>query len=256
MKKSLVLLAALMIFTVFLIPRESSALGLEIGVGYWWQEPSGDFKYEGNSFGTSLDVEDDLNYDTESKAFGRLKADMPLFFPNIYLMATPMEFDESSQTTFNFKFGDIIFNGTIPFDSRLQWDHYDVALYYSIPLLKTATLNTLNIDLGLDARIIDFEAEVEQSGVKEEESFTFVLPMIYVGVQVRPIDLISLEADAFGISYDGNYYYDIIGRLKIKPVGPLYIAGGYRSETINVDSHDIDADMEFSGPFVEAGLEF
>jgi hypothetical protein len=34
-------------------------------------------------------------------------------------------------------------------------DHYDVALYYSIPFLKTATLGIFNIEAGLNARIFD-----------------------------------------------------------------------------------------------------
>lgn len=93
--KNLTLILTFMFFLVF--PVTSHSIGLEFAVGGWNCNPSGDLSYEKNSSDDNLDLEKDLNYDDETDLTGRVKIDMPLLFPNIYLMATPMEYDETGQ---------------------------------------------------------------------------------------------------------------------------------------------------------------
>jgi len=261
MKRTFFTAALMVVLMVALMPGESFALGVEAAVGMWRQSPSGDLGYKVVSDNDRLDLEDDLNYDTENRVFGRVKADLPLFLPNVYLVATPMEFEGDGSKTFNFQFGDTTFNVNFPFTSRVQLDHYDVALYYSLPFLKTATMGKLNAEIGINARIIDLEAEVSGrdltgNTVTESESFTLAVPMIYAGVQISPIDLVALEVEGRGIAYNSNHYYDFIGRLKVKPFGPVFIAGGYRMEEIKIDHSDVEVSIKFAGPFLEAGVQF
>lgn len=239
---------------IFVIPQIASAIGLEAAVGVWKQDPSGDISYKGDS----LSVENELKYDSKTKVFGRVKIDMPLALPNIYLMATPMKFEAVGSKNVDFKFGDTTFDASVPFSSKTKLDHYDICLYYGLPFLKTATLGKLNAEVGLNARIIDFKAEIIQSttGKSESKSLTLPIPMIYVGVQFKPVKLIGIEAEARGIAYNSNHYYDLIGRLKVRPVGPVFIAGGYRYEDVKIDESDVKANLKFKGPFVEAGVEF
>jgi outer membrane protein len=173
-------------------------------------------------------------------------------------MATPMEFEGNGEKNLSFKFGNQTFNASVPFYSRVQLDHYDVALFYGVPLLKTASLNTLNIDLGINARFLDVEARVDQAatGLSESTSETFVLPMVFAAVQITPVKAFSIEAEARGISYSGDKYYDLIGRLRVKVAGPLFIAGGYRYEDLDIDEKDIRAEVKVKGPFLETGLSF
>jgi len=239
---------------VFLLPLSVQAIGLEASLGVWNQDPEGYVSYKGDP----LDIDKDLKYDKETKAFGRLKIDMPLVIPNIYVMATPSKFDGRGEKNVSFNFGGKTFNANVPFTSEVQLDHYDIALYYGIPGLKTLTLGILNVELGLNARIIDFSAKVDQplTGLSASKSATIPVPMIYAGLQVSPIDLINIEGEFRGIAYSSNHYYDIIGRLKVKPFGPLFIAGGYRYEDIKIDYQDILSEVKLKGPFVEAGIEF
>jgi outer membrane protein len=262
MKNKAILFAALLCFALSLIHQKSFALGFEAGVGYWGQKPSGTLAYNPVSSSDKLDIEEDLNYDKEYRPFARVKIELPLTLPNIYLMATPMKFEETGSKDADFTFGDITLNGSQPFDAMLRLDHYDVALYYPIPMLKTASLGKFNVEFGINARIIDLEAEVSGSqavtgtSVTESKKFTIPVPMIYAGVQIKPFDKFSIEAEGRGIAYHSNHYYDLIGRVKIKPVWPLFIAGGYRHEDIKIDVSDVEASVKFSGPFVEAGVEF
>ncbi len=239
---------------IFVVPINVSAMGVEGAVGIWWQDPSGDVGFKGES----LSIENDLRYGSEAKIFGRLKIDMPLAIPNIYLMATPVKFEEVGSKNTSFTFGDRVFSGNVPFSSKLKLDHYDVALYYGLPFLKTATNGVLNLEIGLNGRIMDFKGEIRQpsTGISETESFTLPIPMLYLGAQLKPVKYLSLEAEARGVAYSSNQYYDLIGRLKLQPFGPIFVAGGYRYEKSKIDYSDVKANVKIGGPFLELGFVF
>ncbi len=245
-----------------LIPFTALAAGIELSIGGWRQSPGGDLSIKGASTLDNLNINDDLKYDNETRLTGRIKIDTPLLFPNIYLMASPMSFKEIGSKNGTFQFGDVNFNGNVPFTSELKLDHYDVGFLYGIPLLKTATTGILNIDLGLNARIIDFKARitgqdsVTTQTVTESKAFIIPMPMLYAGFQVKPIKWIALEGEARGITYGKNHYYDLIGRVKVKPYGPFFGAAGYRYEKVKIDMEDVKAKIDFGGPFGEVGVEF
>ena len=246
-----------LIFLLF-IPTTALAWGVEIAGGAWYQSPSGNLSFDKTTHADDLDLEDDLNYDDKWQPSGRLKIDMPLFIPNIYIMATPMKWDESGSKDVSFKFGGETFSGGVDFDSKLKMNHLDVALFYGLPFIKTATAGVLNIDLGLNFRLLDVKAEIKQKdlGLKESESYFLPLPMVYGAMQIVPVDWLGLEFEGRGSAYSSNYYVSLIGRLKVKPFGPFFVAGGYRYDTVKIDYQDIDIDTEFQGPFAEAGLDF
>ncbi|MEW6215806.1 MAG: TIGR04219 family outer membrane beta-barrel protein [Nitrospirota bacterium] len=256
MKKAIIFIGVLFLL---ITPSVAGAIGFEAAIGAWNQDPEGYVSYKPITAVDQLDIDRDLKYDKETKVFGRLKVDMPLVLPNIYIMATPMKFEsDKGQKDVTFSFGGQTFTASVPFTSKVQLDHYDIAFYYGVPFLKTATLGKLNAEIGINARIIDFKAEVNQptTGLSASKSTTIPVPMVYVGVQLKPISLIAIEAEARGIAYSSNHYYDFIGRLKIKPAGPIFIAGGYRYEDIKIDYNDILSEVKIKGPFVEAGIEF
>jgi len=119
-------------------------------------------------------------------------------------------------------------------------------------------LDVLNVELGINARVIDFEGRVNQptTDVSTSKMLPIPVPMVYYGIQVKPVEDISIEAEAQGIAYDSNSYLDIIGRVKVKIYGPAFIGTGYRYEAGKIDESDSQADVNFKGPFVELGLNF
>jgi outer membrane protein len=135
-------------------------------------------------------------------------------------------------------------------------DHYDLAFYYTF--LDKLTLDLVHLDLGLDARAMKFEGTITQpsSGLTASKDLSLYLPMVYAGLQVKPVKAFSIEAEARAIAFGGSHYYDLIGRLKVMPVGPLFIAAGYRSETIKIDTDNVKSDIKFAGPFAEVGVTF
>jgi len=113
-------------------------------------------------------------------------------------------------------------------------------------------------------RIIDFKAELTGTispsppGLTETEtkSFTLPIPLVYFAAKVVPIDRLSIEAEARGIYVSDNHILSLIGRVKVKVFGPMFGTVGYRYEGIKMDVKDIVADINFSGPFLEAGIQF
>ena len=256
MMKKIILLFCLIIFLS--IPTTSFGWGLEFAGGGWYQKPSGDMSFDKSTNADDLDLENNLNYDDKWEAFGRLVIDTPTFFPNIYFMYTPMKWDEPGNKDVNFNFGGIEFQADVDFDSELKLDQFDVALFWGLPFFDTATADVFNIDLGLNVRLMDVKAEIEQKDLdlKDSVSYFLPLPMLYTGVQIKPIKYFALEFEGRGIGWSSNYYVSLIGRLKVKPYGPLFVAGGYRYDNIKMDYDDLDIDAKFQGPFAEAGLEF
>ena len=242
----------LVLLSLALTPLPAYAIGLEVAAGMWNQSPEGTMAYQQ----TPMSLTDDLVYSSKLRAYGRVKIDMPLIIPNIYLMATPMSFDGAGNKNAQFSFGNKTYSSNVPFTSELVLDHYDIALYYGLPFINLATAKKLNVDAGLNLRVIDLSAKITQGAISESTSFAIPVPMVYLGAQLKPIDKLSLEAELRAITYSSNHYYDLIGRVKYKIFGPAFIAAGYRYEDISIDTEDVIASLRFGGPFAEAGVEF
>ena len=158
----------------------------------------------------------------------------------------------------DFNFGGSTFSAGEDFPSKLAFNHYDIALYYEFPLLKTATLGGIGIDGGLNARIIDFEAEMSQptTGISESTSEKITVPTAFLAAQVSPTKRVVVEAEGRGISIGDNHVLSFIGRVKVKAFGPVSGAVGYRYDDIEIDEEGVRAEVDFSGPFLEAVVEF
>lgn len=242
------------------IPATAYAWGVEIAGGAWYQKPTGNISFNKTLVEDDLDLERDLNFKDQWQPIGRLIIDTPLFFPNIYLAYTPINWDAAGSKSVNFKFGDKEFQADVAFDSELEINEFDVGLFWSLPFINTATADVLNVDLGLDVKLLDVKAAINQKNLNLSESVSYFLPlpMLYTGIQIKPLKSIALEFEGRGIAYNSNYYVSLIGRLKVKPKfsGPVFVAGGYRYDTVKIDYKDLDINTEFNGPFVEAGLAF
>jgi outer membrane protein len=239
---------------------DARAVGIEMAVGGWGQSMGGTLSYSDSSIPDVIDLDNDIRFDDETKAFGRVKIDMPLFIPNIYLVAAPMEFEGTGSKSTTLNFGDITFDAAADLNSKLTLNQYDVGFYYGLPFVKTATLDKLNVDVGLNIRIADFEAEITGASggtsVAETKSLTLPIPMLYVGVQFTPISALAFEAEGRGIAVGDNRLYSLIGRVRYNFAGPVFLAGGYRYDKLEIDEESVDAEIDFQGPFVELGLKF
>ena len=213
--------------------------------------PSGDFQYNG---GTSGDVESILGFDDEVFPAARLRVELPLVIPNVYLMTTPMEFE--GNLTEEFEFGDETF--TANSETKLTLEQYDIGLFYGVPFVGLATLGRVGLDVGLNVRVLDMEAEMTDSVSSETrtESVTVPVPMLFVAGQLNLIGGFALEAEVRGLDVSYARIISAIGRVKYNTMGPFFVAAGYRHEEVEVDEDDFDVDLTFAGPFAEVGFSF
>jgi len=244
--------------TMLLLPATSFGIESEFSLGAWYQKPSGTLSFDKTTRADDLDLEDDLGYDDKWQPSGRLKIIMPKLIPNLYLMYTHMKWNETGNKDLDFSFGGIDFSANVNFDSELKLNHLDAALFYGISGIRTATKDVFNIDIGLNIRLLDFRAEIEQKDIGEKESVSYFLPvpMIYGGMQIEPLKWLALDLEGRAIAYNNNHYASLIARLKLMPFGPLFVAGGYRYDNVKIDYKDVDVDAEFKGPFAEIGFNF
>lgn len=233
-----------------LVPSAAQAYWLDIGAGYWSAEPTGSIAYSGATAGTAVDLDTDMGLEKEGFAHVRAKVDLPLL--NIAFMATPMEYEGSG--TASFDFGGTTYS--TPYDTTLTMNHYDVALFWGIPFLETLTADMLNVEFGLNARMLDFETSVDDGTNVESQDISATIPMVYLAAQFRPIDSFNIEAEIRGLSIGDNKYTDTIARLKWRPIPLFNISAGYRAQKLELDDSGIVSDMEFKGPFAELGLQF
>jgi outer membrane protein len=238
----------------------ASAAGLEMALGGWSQSNGGTLSYSETNTPDVIDLDNDLDFDDENRLFGRVKIELPVFLPNIYLVAAPMEFEGTGTKSGTLNFGDFTFDFSLPLTTKITLNQYDAGFFFGLPFVNTATLGKLNVDVGLNIRIADLEASVTGTSggtvVTESESITLPIPMLYVGVQFMPVKALALEVEGRGITVGDNKLYSILGRVRYNLAGPVFLAGGYRFDKLEIDEDDLVAELEFQGPFIELGLKF
>lgn len=235
----------------------STALPLvngEISVGYMQQKPNGWLQYDGDT----VDLKKDLGFDDENKGFVKAKLELPIpLIPNIYLQYIPMDFKGDRNTTF--RFDGKTFTGNV--HSEVTLDHYDIGLYYNVPMISAMTSNVFDAEVGLIVRVIDFEAKVSDGTNSSKTDFTAPIPMLYAGLTINPFNFLSIVGEAKGITYNDNYYYDFSGELRFKFINAVvfkpFISLGYKIERLRID--DIDntyGDIRIEQPYVSFGINF
>ena len=202
-------------------------------------------------------LEDNRDFDEDTRFFGQFIVDMSQYLPNICLMATPIKYDGTHINNMRLDFGDESDKGDVALNSKASLNDIDIALYYGIPFFKTVSHDRLNVDLGINVRTIDFEDDIEQDSIGQaSESFILPIPMVFAAVQFHPLDALALEAEGRGISIGGKKSYGLIGRLRWNTYRSIYAAGGYRFSKYEIDHDGMAIETEISGPFIEAGLSF
>ena len=250
------LVVGILLLMGIMVPGNAFALlglaSIEGAVGGFWASPSGTFQYKA---GTNGDVEGLLGFDEETLGVARLRMELPLILPNIYLMATPMEFEGDLKGNFTFK--NQTFTATD--NASLTLDQYDIALFYGIPLLGLVSLDRLAIDFGINVRIVSLDAKISSStpGIaSQSESMDVPVPMAFLAARLKLLAGFSLEGEIRALDVDYARVISAIGRVKYDTFGPFFVAAGYRYEEVAVDEDDVDMDVEIAGPFMELGVSF
>ena len=221
-------------------------LGVGANVSYW----DSDFSGEVVNKGSAVDIENDLNMDSDSNANFTAYFEHPVpLLPNVRVNYTSIS--ESGSGKIGPEGFDDIINADV--NSDLDLDQLDATFYYEV------LDNWVNLDLGLTARKFDGELVVRDTAVGGRVSTTTVDAVVPMGYLAARFDLpftgVSVGADGNFVSYSGDSLHDVnvYGQFEI---AMLQLRAGYREMAIDYEDDDDQLDVELSGPFASVGFTF
>ena len=221
-------------------------LGVGANVSYW----DSDFSGEVVNKGSAVDIENDLNMDSDSNANFTAYFEHPVpLLPNVRVNYTSIP--ESGSGKIGPEGFDDIINADV--NSDLDLDQLDATFYYEV------LDNWVNLDLGLTARKFDGELVVRDTAVGGRVSTTTVDAVVPMGYLAARFDLpftgVSVGADGNFVSYSGDSLHDVnvYGQFEI---AMLQLRAGYREMAIDYEDDDDKLDVELSGPFASVGFTF
>ncbi len=230
------------------------AYGVIDGHTYLWgMRPEGSAKISlGSSEGSLVDINDDLGYGDE------MIRGVQLFLGGTHQLG--MEYVEMRVSAGNTMERNIVFNG-ITFPVQTDVTSSMDATFLKLLYRYEARLPLLRAGLITGIQYIDFYAEAEAKTVGATSADTwFILPLFgaYGAIDIIPM----LECNGDIVISDWEYegtkalFYDMNARIQWEPTPLIHAGLGYRYIYIdgNDDSSDISVDMNFSGPFIYAGL--
>ena len=226
----------------------------EVEVGVTQQKPEGWLSYKGDV----VDLREDLGFDDKFKPFVKAKLEHPIpILPNIYIEYIPMDFEGDRITTF--RFDDITYVGNV--HTEVKIDHYDLGLYYNIPMVSMMTSGVFDAEAGIIIRLIDFEAKVTDGVRSSTADFVAPIPLLYGSITINPIDFVSVVGEGKGVKYNESYYYEFSGEVRISPFSAIvmkpFIALGYRIERLKIeDVENVYSDIRIKQPYLSFGINF
>ena len=256
----------LLSFLILAVPSfKANAITVSAGGGAWRENPEGWIEYRTKSVvgtaKTHVDVDDDLNLGTKTKAQGWFKIEGIPILPDIKVQYTGMKFTGSGYVNTSFVFGDL----TVPVDSyvesKLRANQIDVTLTYGIPFLEKATSGKVSGNWGLNVKVIDGYAKVKYRTLTEtkedSKSATIPVPMVHLDGEIRPVESVGFEIGGNFVGYGGSKFYETQAELKVYPFKRAFAGIGYRYQRLKInDISDVSADLKVKGFFAEVGVRF
>ncbi len=229
----------------------------EAAAGIWSQQPSG----TGTWSGVEVDVKDDLGLGSKIGFEGWIRLEHPLpFLPDFKFQYTPINLSGDGVISQSFTWQNHLFIVSTPVESDLRLNMADLTAYWHVPMLRDATNGSVDLTWGLTARLVSSKLAVKDTifSVEISDSYSGVLPLLYAGVRIHPINYLAFLAEVRGIGYSGNSTIDGLVELQVFPyLKNVFLGLGYRIATLKTeDMGDFDLDVKMQGWFLEVGVRF
>lgn len=238
----------LVLVVVFFTPAVSQAFpgaDVDVSVGYEYPKPTGSITLK-NAGGTqtTFDAVNDLNLGNGNDFIAKIDINHSLpGLPNIYVHHLPVEISGDKGGT----------------HSELKMEQDDVGLYYNLPFVKEVTDDVLDVKLGLNGRIVNLNAETKGALGDYSANFSTVIPMIYAGVDFKPIHLVSISAEIKTLPLGSSNLTEYAAELRVHPTHFLYLGAGYFNYNVKIDPSLATGapatNFTLAGPYFVLGLE-
>jgi outer membrane protein len=236
------------------LANADTILGLYGGIGQWSLSMDGDVTYLGGPINLrELGIKDKVS----TELWLNFEHPLPIV-PNLRLMHSMIQVQETTAITRDFFFGTAHLTATSNVTTDLDFSHTDATLYYE--LLD----NWLSLDLGVTARIIDgfMDVSSELDGQEGSAALKGVIPMLYLSAEID-LPFTGWNIGAFGnaASYQEDRFTDYAVKLgyqfELVPLVDIGANLGYRHLVLKTESlDDLAADATLSGVYAELQVHF
>ena len=230
-----------------LLASVATAGEFSVGVDYSRVEMKGNVQYKG----TDIDTKSTLGI-TKKKSTVipeiRYTTGDHLFKLNY----TGTKFEGTNTLTSAITFNNVVYAAGTTVNSYIDTDWYILGYRYNMNPLER-----LDLALGADLHIVDFEAQIAApvANIVEKYDITFPLPTVAADIKYNIYDNFNLIASASGMTL-GKYgnYKEFAGGVSIdcKLVDNMMINAGYKSKSFNLkdksdERFDIKWDVWYAG---------
>ncbi|MEM6709702.1 MAG: TIGR04219 family outer membrane beta-barrel protein [Pseudomonadota bacterium] len=245
-----VLGAALAVASMAETAQADMLFGVYAGAGSWQQETSGELQ----SSGSLVDVQEDLGVEDERNRVGYVAVEHPLpVIPNVRLQYSGINANGNEVLSRSIEVNGTTFSFADTVTSVVDLVQGDAVLYYEL----TDTL--VSFDVGLAARWVDGEIDLQSATQSARAEFSGVLPLLYTAARIDlPFSGFWLGGQALGVSYDGDSLIDLNAQIGWESALGLGAELGWRSFELTLENYDeLDrADIEVSGPYLALNYHF
>lgn len=225
---------------------QADFVGLNIGAYAWNPDISGSLRTDSDS---KIQLESDLGFKDDSSSGLSVSLEHPMpALPNVRYQTIDLK--SSSRTTAS---KDIQFNGSTysaaqTINSTLDLSHQEIVLYYEM------LDNWINLDLGIDLKMFDGEAGINDNRVAIDET----VPMLYLSARVDlPFTGFYVGANIQQLSLGDNSAEDTTLLIGYESNLGLGIEGGFKTFTLDLnDANNLDTNLEYDGLFLNGYYHF
>lgn len=228
---------------------------LSLRAGYQILQPSGDISGSGSTIDTSLDIEDDLDWDDSRDMLGELSLDWGR--SQLSFSYLPIEFSGRSLMEIDGYYNGQSFSAGDHVSSDVKFDLYDLGYtFYLIDMKEVPTPFRLGVEFAIKLADIEIEFTDEAAGIHENDSVVAPLPTLGMRTCIALTEHIALTGRAGYIEYDENHLFDGNVQLEYLPIKNGGLFAGYRYFDLAVDESDVDVNLEFAGPYAGIMIHF
>lgn len=142
----------------------------------------------------------------------------------------------------------LLLNKNSPFNGEIN--QYDATISYPF-----SAHNIVSFDLGINLRFID--AQFKNPNLDQAAHINTTLPMFYAQAFFNlPFKGMSASIGGSQLQYNDYVAFDYKAKLSYTWDNGLGLEGGWQHQRFNIDSHDVQADFESKGPFLDLKYHF
>lgn len=238
------LLAALFVMLFCFIHSTANAI-VHVEGRYWFTSLDSKVKVtDASVVGTDINLVDTLGVD-DKKNFWEGRVDLNLFDHHLRYAYMPMSWKGSKTITQSINFKGQQYTANASVESNLEILYQRIGYEYDI-------INMLGNKLGIifDVKLLTVDATLKTTGINQTYSKTAPVPTVGLAAQVGLPFLLSVGAEATGITYGGNHLLDAEAFVNFNPIPFTTISGGYRMFDLKLEDGNNRVDFNLTGPFL------